>query len=141
LALLVFAFGSVVAALLPLAMGMIAILGTFAELSVLGSVTSVAIYAINLTTALGLALAIDYALLMVSRYREELGRGQEPARAVVRSVQTAGRTIVFSGATVMAALAVLLIFRCISCARSPMPGSAWCSSRWPRWWCCPHCWP
>jgi RND superfamily putative drug exporter len=110
LALLVFAFGSVVAALLPLAIGMIAILGTFAELSVLGSVTNVAIYAINLTTALGLALAIDYSLLMVSRFREELGRGQEPAQAVKRSVQTAGRTIAFSGATVMAALAVLLIF-------------------------------
>ena len=108
--LLVFAFGSVMAALLPLAIGLIAILGTFAELFVLGSVTSVAIYAINLTTALGLALAIDYALLMVSRFREELGRGQQPARAVVRSVQTAGRTIVFSGATVVAALAVLLIF-------------------------------
>ena len=110
LALLVFAFGSVVAALLPLAIGMVSIFGTFAELFVLGSVTDVAIYAINLTTALGLALAIDYALLMVSRYREELGRGEEPGRAVVRSVQTAGRTIVFSGATVVAALAVLLIF-------------------------------
>jgi len=110
LALLVFAFGSVVAALLPLAIGLIAILGTFAELDVLGSVTSVSIYAVNLTTALGLALSIDYALLMVSRYREELGRGQEPAQAVVRSVRTAGRTIVFSGATVVAALAVLLIF-------------------------------
>jgi RND superfamily putative drug exporter len=110
LALLVFAFGSVVAALLTLAIGMIAILGTFAELFVLGSVTSVAIYAINLTTALGLALAIDYSLLMVSRFREELGRGQEPARAVVRSMQTAGRTIVFSGATIVAALSVLLIF-------------------------------
>jgi putative drug exporter of the RND superfamily len=110
LALLVFAFGSLVAALLPLAIGLIAILGTFAELDVLGSVTSVSIYVINLTTALGLALGIDYALLMVSRFREELGRGEEPGRAVVRSVRTAGRTIVFSGATVMAALAVLLIF-------------------------------
>ena len=110
LALLVFAFGSVVAALLPLAIGLIAILGTFAELFVLGSVTSVAIYAINLATALGLALAIDYALLMISRFREELARGLEPAQAVVRSVQTAGRTIVFSGATVVAALAMLLIF-------------------------------
>jgi putative drug exporter of the RND superfamily len=110
LALLVFAFGSVVAALLPLAIGSIAILGTFAELFVLGSLTNVAIYAINLTTALGLALGIDYALLIVSRYREELAAGREPAEAVVRSVQTAGRTIVFSGATVVAALAVLLIF-------------------------------
>jgi putative drug exporter of the RND superfamily len=110
LLLLVFAFGSAVAALLPLAIGAIAIMGTFAELFVLGSITDVAIYAINLTTALGLALAIDYALLMVSRYREELARGDEPAAAVLRSVQTAGRTIVFSGATVIAALAVLLIF-------------------------------
>jgi putative drug exporter of the RND superfamily len=110
LALLVFAFGSVMAALLPLAIGGIAIFGTFAELDVLGSVTNVAIYAVNLTTALGLALAIDYALLMVSRFREELAAGREPSEAVVRSVQTAGRTIVFSGATVMAALAVLLIF-------------------------------
>src|SRR6516164_6435899 len=110
LVLLVLAFGSVVAALLPLAIGVIAILGTFAELFVLGSVTNVAVYSINLTTALGLALSIDYSLLMVSRFREELGRGQEPAQAVVRSVQTAGRTIVFSGTTVVAALAVLLIF-------------------------------
>jgi RND superfamily putative drug exporter len=110
LALLVFAFGSVIAALLPLAIGGIAILGTFAELFVLGSVTNVSVFAINLTTALGLALSIDYSLLMVSRFREELGRGEEPARAVVRSVQTAGRTIVFSGTTVVAALAVLLIF-------------------------------
>jgi RND superfamily putative drug exporter len=110
LALLVFAFGSVVAALLPLAIGMIAILGTFAELFVLGSVTDVAIYSINITTALGLALAIDYALLMVSRYREELARGNEPAQAVLISVRTAGRTILFSGATVAAALSVLLIF-------------------------------
>jgi putative drug exporter of the RND superfamily len=110
MALLVFAFGSVVAALLPLAIGGIAILGTFAELDVLGSVTSVAIYAVNLTTALGLAMAIDWSLLMVSRYREELAAGREPAQAVMRAVQTAGRTIVFSGATVIAALAVLLIF-------------------------------
>jgi len=99
LALLVFAFGSVVAALLPLAVGAIAILGTFAELFVFGSVTSVAVYAVNLTTALGLALAIDYSLLMVSRFREELGRGLEPAAAVVRSVQTAGRTIAAAGSS------------------------------------------
>ena len=66
------AFGSVVAALLPLAIGALAVLGTFALLSILGSVTDVSVFAINLTTALGLGLAIDYALLMVSRFREEL---------------------------------------------------------------------
>lgn len=110
LVLLVIAFGSLVAALLPLAIGAIAIAGTFAELFLLGSATSVAVYAINLTTALGLSLAIDYALLMVSRYREELAGGKDPDQAVIGSVATAGRTIIFSGATVAAALAVLLIF-------------------------------
>src|SRR5262249_41059739 len=110
LALLVFAFGSVVAALLPLAIGGIAIVGTFAELDVLGSMTNVAIYAINLTTALALARAIACSVLMGGGFGEERAAGREPPEAVVRSVATAGRTIVFSGATVVAALAVLLIF-------------------------------
>ncbi|HKE63698.1 MAG TPA: MMPL family transporter [Micromonosporaceae bacterium] len=108
--LLVLAFGSVVAALLPLAIGGIAILGTFAELFVLGSVTSVSVFAINLTTALGLGLGIDYALFMVSRFREQLSAGEPPPLAVARTVATAGRTIVFSAATVAAALAALLVF-------------------------------
>lgn len=110
LILLVIVFGSVVAALIPLAIGGIAILGTFAELSILGSVTDVAIYAINITTALGLGLAIDYGLLAVSRFREELASGSTTEQAVIRTVATAGRTIVFSGATVAVALAVLLLF-------------------------------
>ena len=110
LVLLALAFGSMVAALLPLAVGVIAIFGTFAELSVLGSVTDVSVFAINLTTALGLGLAIDYALLMVSRFREELAGGAEVDAAVVRTVETAGRTIVFSASTVAVALAALLLF-------------------------------
>jgi putative drug exporter of the RND superfamily len=110
LVLLVLAFGSVVAALLPLVVGAIAIMGTFGELSVLGSATDVSIYAINLTTALGLGLGIDYALLMVSRYREELAAGRAVPDAVVRTVETAGRTILFSGLAVAAALAALLVF-------------------------------
>ena len=110
LILLVFAFGSLVAALLPLAIALIAVLGTFAELSIFGSITDVSIYAINLTTTLGLGLAIDYALLMVSRFREELALGSPVPDAVERTVRTAGRTIVFSAATVAAALAVLLLF-------------------------------
>ena len=110
LILLVFAFGSLVAALLPLAVALIAVLGTFAELAIFGSITDVSIYAVNLTTALGLGLAIDYALLMVSRFREELSLGSSVDDAVARTVQTAGRTIVFSAATVAAALAVLLLF-------------------------------
>ncbi|MFI1190961.1 MMPL family transporter [Streptomyces californicus] len=110
LILLVLAFGSVVAALLPLVIGMFAVMGTFAQLFVIGSVTDVSVFAINLTTALGLGLGIDYALLLVSRFREQLAAGAEVDDALRRTVQTAGRTIVFSAATVVAALAALLIF-------------------------------
>jgi putative drug exporter of the RND superfamily len=110
LLLLVVVFGSVLAALLPLAIGAFAVLGTFALLAVLGSATDVSVFAINLTTALGLGLAIDYALLMVSRFREELEGGQDTVEAVARTVATAGRTIVFSALTVAVALGVLMVF-------------------------------
>ncbi|WP_141202853.1 MMPL family transporter [Streptomyces griseorubiginosus] len=110
LLLLVLAFGGFVAATLPLAVGLVAILGTFAELSLLGRLTDVAVYAINLTTALALALGVDYALLMVARYRELAAQGVDARTAVVTTVQTAGRTVLFSAATVIAALAALLMF-------------------------------
>ncbi|WP_328843691.1 MMPL family transporter [Streptomyces sp. NBC_00258] len=110
LVLLLLVFGSMVAALLPLAIGIIAIMGTFAELFVLGSVTDVSIFAVNLTTALGLGLGIDYALLMVSRFREQLAAGASVDDAVRRTVSTAGRTVAFSAATVAAALAALMVF-------------------------------
>ncbi|PZF81816.1 MMPL family transporter [Jiangella anatolica] len=110
LVLLVFAFGSVVAALLPLAIGAVAIVGTFAELAVLGTNTDVSVFAINLTTALGLGLAIDYALLVVGRFREELAHDGDVEAAVVRTMRTAGRAVVFSGLAVAAALAALLVF-------------------------------
>jgi RND superfamily putative drug exporter len=110
LALLVLAFGSVLAALLPLAIGGVAILGTFAELAVLGRITDVSVFAINLTTALGLGLGIDYALLLVSRFREQLAAGQDIPQALITTVRTAGRTIIFSAATVATALAALLLF-------------------------------
>ncbi|MGI5347765.1 MMPL family transporter [Streptomyces sp. CA-250714] len=110
LVLLILAFGSVVAALLPLAIGLIAILGTFAELYILGSITDVSVFAINLTTALGLGLGIDYGLLLVSRFRERLGAGDDTAQALRTTVRTAGRTVLFSASTVVAALAALLLF-------------------------------
>ncbi|MGI5405275.1 MMPL family transporter [Streptomyces chartreusis] len=110
LLLLVLAFGGFVAATLPLAVGLVAILGTFAELALLGRITDVAVYAINLTTALALALGVDYALLMVARYRELAAQGLDGRTAVVITVRTAGRTILFSAATVIAALAALLMF-------------------------------
>lgn len=110
LILLVLAFGSVVAAALPLLIGVLAIAGTLLVLSVLGSVTDVSVFALNLTTALGLGLGIDYGLLIVSRFREELAAGYLPRTAAIRTVRTAGHTIVFSAATVSAALATLLVF-------------------------------
>ncbi|OLE21581.1 MAG: hypothetical protein AUG44_27120 [Actinobacteria bacterium 13_1_20CM_3_71_11] len=110
LVLLVLVFGSVVSALLPLAIGLVAIMGTFAELAFLGSVTDVSVFAINLTTALGLGLGIDYALFIVSRFREQLAAGDDVPEAVARTVATAGRTVIFSAGTVAAALAALLVF-------------------------------
>ncbi|WGX94900.1 MMPL family transporter [Nocardioides sp. L-11A] len=110
LVLLVLAFGNVVGALVTLGVGVAAIFGTFAELSILGSATDVSIYAVNLTTGLGLGLAVDYGLLMVARVREERAAGRAHQDAVRRAVETAGRTIAFSATTVAVALAALLVF-------------------------------
>ncbi len=110
LILLLLVFRGVVAATLPLLVGVIAIVGTLLSLFLLGSVTDVSIYAVNLTTALGLGLGIDYSLFMVSRYREELGNGLPPDEAVVRTMETAGRTILISALTVAVSLSALLVF-------------------------------
>jgi RND superfamily putative drug exporter len=110
LLLLVLVFGSVVAAFLPLAVGILAIVGTFLVLRVVAGFTEVSIYALSLTTAMGLGLAIDYSLFVVSRYREELRAGLAPDDAVRRTVVTAGRTVTFSALTVAASLGALLVF-------------------------------
>jgi putative drug exporter of the RND superfamily len=110
MALLVVVFGSVVAASLPLLIGGLAIVGTFLILTVLASMTQVSIFALNLTTSMGLGLAIDYSLFVVSRYREELRNGLEPHDAVKASVRTAGRTVAFSGLTVALSLGALMVF-------------------------------
>jgi trehalose monomycolate/heme transporter len=103
-------FGSLAAASLPLAIGGIAILGSFTALRLLTLVTPVSIYSINITTILGLGLGIDYGLFMVSRFREELHRQDTVADAVARTVATAGRTVAVSGITVALALASLMLF-------------------------------
>lgn len=110
LVLLLVVFGSVVAALLPLAVGALSVVGTFLVLLVINELTEVSVFALNLTTAMGLGLAIDYSLFVVSRYREELRAGHEPPEAVVRTVRTAGRTVLFSALTVAVSLSALLIF-------------------------------
>ncbi|MEU2658923.1 MMPL family transporter [Streptomyces sp. NPDC007325] len=110
LVLLVMVFGSAVAALLPLGVGIVAILGTNAVLRGITEFTDVSVFAQNLTTALGLGLAIDYALFVVRRYREELASGADPATAVRTTLRTAGRTVLFSALTVAVSLAAMLVF-------------------------------
>ncbi|CAL9558998.1 Trehalose monomycolate exporter MmpL3 [Streptomyces sp. enrichment culture] len=110
LVLLVMVFGSAVAALLPLGIGIVAILGTNAVLRGLTEVTDVSVFAMNLTTALGLGLAIDYALFIVRRFREELSTGADPLTAVGTTLRTAGRTVLFSALTVAVSLAAMLVF-------------------------------
>jgi putative drug exporter of the RND superfamily len=110
LLLLVLVFASAVAGILPLAVGGFAIVGTLLVLRVLAQVTDVSVYALNLTTALGLGLAIDYSLFIVSRYREELRAGRDPGDALIVTMRTAGRTVLFSAATVAVSLLALLVF-------------------------------
>ncbi|MEY2399275.1 MAG: putative drug exporter of the superfamily [Actinomycetota bacterium] len=108
--LLVLVFGGVVAASLPLAIGLISIVGTFLALRLISSVTDVSVYALNMTTVMGLGLAIDYSLFVLSRFREELGDGDDVTRALTRTMKTAGRTVIFSAVTVAVSLSALLIF-------------------------------
>jgi len=110
LLLLIAVFGSLVAASLPLAVGATAVVGTFLVLRLLVLVTHVSIFSLNLTTAMGLGLAIDYSLFVVSRFREELHSGKEPHAAAVRTMETAGRTVLFSALAVASSLAALLVF-------------------------------
>ncbi|MER5914034.1 MMPL family transporter [Streptomyces sp. NPDC001982] len=110
LLLLVMVFGSAVAALLPLGIGIVAILGTNAVLRGLTEFTDVSVFALNLTTALGLGLAIDYALFIVRRFREELATGAAPPTAIGTTLRTAGRTVLFSALTVAVSLAAMLLF-------------------------------
>jgi RND superfamily putative drug exporter len=107
---LVAVFGGVVAALVPVLLGLGAILMTLAILFVIASLTDVSVFALNLTTALGLGLAIDYSLFIISRLREERAAGHDDRVALSRTLQTAGRTIAFSASTVAVSLAALFLF-------------------------------
>lgn len=103
-------FRSLVAALLPLMVGAVAIVGAFLGLRIATEIGSVSFFALNLTTGLGLGLAIDYSLFIVSRYREEIARHGPGARALRRTMATAGRSVLFSALTVAASMAALLTF-------------------------------
>mgnify|MGYP000361294671 CR=1 FL=1 len=108
--LLVFVFGSLVAAGLPLLVGGLAIVGSFFAVWLATQVTETSIFSVNLITGLGLGLGIDYALLMVNRYREERKRGRDVREAVSTTVETAGRTVLFSGLTVALVLVSMFFF-------------------------------
>jgi RND superfamily putative drug exporter len=108
LAALLVIFGSAVAASLPLLIAAIAVVGTGAVLYLLSLFASVSSFSLFLTSILALGLGLDYSLFVVSRFREEMNAGHNPADAVVRSIATAGRTVIFSAAAVGIALAALL---------------------------------
>ncbi|WP_203909845.1 MMPL family transporter [Rhizocola hellebori] len=108
--LLLFIFRGVVAAATPLMVGILAVLGAFISVRLLAQVTDVSVFAINIITMLGLGMAIDYSLFIVSRFREELAAGRSTAEAVALTLATAGRTVLVSGLTVALALASLLVF-------------------------------
>ena len=103
-------FRSLVAAALPLLIGALAIVSTLLLLTVASELTSISIFALNLVTGLGLGLAIDYSLFVVSRYREEMARSGPGMTALRRTMATAGRTVLYSSLTVAAALAALTVF-------------------------------
>ena len=108
--LMLWVFRGVVAALLPLLVGVITVLGTFLGLRLVNAEVPLSVFALNLATGLGLGLSIDYSLFVVSRFREELAAGKAVPEAVQATVTTAGRTILFSSLTVAAALASMIVF-------------------------------
>jgi trehalose monomycolate/heme transporter len=110
LLLLVIIFRGLVAALMPLLIGMVAVLGALTATRLIATVTDVSTFAVNTITLLGLGMAIDYSLLIVSRFREELEAGRTPIDGVVRTVSSAGRTVLVSALTIVVALSSLLLF-------------------------------
>ncbi|MEU4834796.1 MMPL family transporter [Streptosporangium sp. NPDC023615] len=110
LVLLVLVFGSLVAAGLPLVVGLLAVAGALLLLRLLTEVTDVSVFSLNVVTMLGLGLAIDYSLFVLNAFREEIRRGTPTEEAVVRTMATAGRTVAFSGLTVATSLCGLLLF-------------------------------
>jgi RND superfamily putative drug exporter len=107
---LVWVFGGLLAAALPVAVGLMAIVGSLAVLRLITFSTDVSIFALNVSVAMGLALAIDYTLLIISRYRDELADNADPNTALVRTMTTAGRTVLFSATTVALSMAAMILF-------------------------------
>ncbi len=107
---LIWVFGGLLAAALPMALGALAVVGSMTVLRLITFTTEVSIFALNLSTALSLALAIDYTLLIVSRYRDELAEGSDRDEALIRTMATSGRTVLFSAVTVALSMAATVAF-------------------------------
>ncbi|TDK84927.1 MMPL family transporter [Mycobacterium paragordonae] len=107
---LVWVFGGLLTAALPMALGALAVVGSMSVLRLVTFTTEVSIFALNLSTALGLALAIDYTLLIISRYRDELAEGCDREQALIRTMATSGRTVLFSAVTVALSMAATVAF-------------------------------
>ncbi|WP_145929523.1 MMPL family transporter [Mycobacterium intracellulare] len=107
---LIWVFGGLLAAALPMALGALAVVGSMSVLRLITFTTEVSIFALNLSTALGLALAIDYTLLIVSRYRDELAEGHDRDQALIRTMATSGRTVLFSAVTVALSMSATVAF-------------------------------
>ena len=107
---LVWVFGGLLAAALPMALGALAVVGSMTVLRIVTFTTDVSIFALNLSTALGVALAVDYTLLILSRYRDELAEGSDPDEALIRTMTTAGRTVLFSAVTVALSMSATVAF-------------------------------
>ncbi|MGZ4528168.1 MAG: MMPL family transporter [Mycobacterium sp.] len=107
---LVWVFGGLLAAALPMTLGALAIVGSMSVLRLITFTTEVSIFALNLSTAMGLALAIDYTLLIVSRYRDELAEGLDRDEALIRTMATSGRTVLFSAITVALSMSATALF-------------------------------
>ena len=108
--LLAFVFGGLVASAMPLLVGVSAILGSFLVIYLITFFTGVSIFALNLITGLGLGLGIDYSLLIVNRFREELHAGKTVDEAIKKTISTAGKTVFYSGLTIVITLAALMLF-------------------------------
>ena len=108
--LLAFVFGALAASAMPLIVGISAILGALFILYLISLFTAVSVYSLNLTTGLGLGLGIDYALLMVNRFREELNKGKSVDESVITTMATAGKTVFYSGLTVLVTMVSLTFF-------------------------------
>jgi RND superfamily putative drug exporter len=123
LLLLLVVFGTVVAAVLPLGVGLLAVSGAVAAVFLLSRTTDVSVYALNVVSLIGIGVAIDYSLFIVARFREELATGKSVEEALAVTMKTAGRATTFSGLTVLIGLSGLMFYQGLFFASMGLAGA------------------